>query len=293
MLKIRIKATARAPHQYETAKALQAGFAIHGETDVKIVDCLYESCDLLVTWGTRGLQSIPKNLYRDVLVMERSYLHDRFVDISLGFNGLNGRADFCHDNPSITGKRFSEKYSDQLHPWKENQDKKIILLATQCLGDMSLVHCRPNALAVYKDVCRMIRRFCERHHGFHGMVRHHPQKPLRSPVFARLRESSHLIPIDEVLKAVYAVVTINSNFGVDSLLRGVPVVNIDEGAMTWNVASHHSISSDIWSNLPDRTPWAEKLAYCQWNLSEIASGEAWNHLKYKYNRNGTTSTNPH
>ena len=293
-MKIRIRANPKAEHQYSTAQNLVAGFLAHGLSDVKIVPDINAPCDLAVIWGTRSLPNVRPKFAKDCLIMERSYFHDRYQDISLGFNGLNGRADFCLDSPTITSERFERKYANQLLPWNTQNQKEYTLITTQCLNDQSLMipfqNQTMNVFREYQRIIREVKRYSPRPLA----VKHHPLKPLcvhaaANKLFQGIQGIPHDMSIAKVFANAYAVVTINSNSGVEALLAGVPVINTDVGAMSWNVAVKDKFSrlQNIRENLDefDRHSWTVKLAYCQWSQDEIASGEAWNHLKWKYENN--------
>lgn len=69
-------------------------------------------------------------------------------------------------------------------------------------------------------------------------------------------------------------VTLNSSIGVQCVLDGVPTVTMDEGAMAWDVTGHSL--DDI--RMPDRLPWAHRLAWTQWSDDEIREGTPWDYL---------------
>jgi hypothetical protein len=76
--------------------------------------------------------------------------------------------------------------------------------------------------------------------------------------------------LGDALAGAAVVVTFNSNTGVDAMLAGKPTVTFDHGAMAWPVAAH-----DLGEPAnPDRQAWAYDLAWKQWGIEEIASGEA-------------------
>jgi hypothetical protein len=72
----------------------------------------------------------------------------------------------------------------------------------------------------------------------------------------------------EALAGAALVVTFNSNSGVDAALAGRPVVAMDAGSMAWAVAGHE-VAEVV---QPDRTAWAARLAWCQFNKAEMESG---------------------
>ena len=69
-------------------------------------------------------------------------------------------------------------------------------------------------------------------------------------------------------------ITLNSSIGVDSLIRGIPTVTMDEGAMAWDATGHNP-------NQPrycDRRPWLEWMSWTQWHHDEIRDGHPIRHL---------------
>jgi len=110
-------------------------------------------------------------------------------------------------------------------------------------------------------------RTCERHLAWQGNA-----STIGHILYQRLVE---MPPIEKDLEAARYAVTFNSNSGVDAALAGVPVVAMDEGSMAWQVAGHR-IGEIVF---PDREKWAHDLAFAQWDVEEITSGEAWEHLR--------------
>lgn len=83
-------------------------------------------------------------------------------------------------------------------------------------------------------------------------------------------------PISEALENCWAWVTHHSNSAVDALLAGVPV-HCETG-----VASHFSVHLDSLADpeLRDgREQFLYDVAWLQWTLEEMRSGEAWKHIR--------------
>jgi len=70
------------------------------------------------------------------------------------------------------------------------------------------------------------------------------------------------------------VITLNSSIGVESVMKGIPTVTMDEGAMAWDVTGHDPADRIM----PARRKWLEWLAWTQWRWSEIESGHPIRHL---------------
>jgi hypothetical protein len=85
--------------------------------------------------------------------------------------------------------------------------------------------------------------------------------------------------LDADLQQAHCVVTYNSLSGVESVVDGIPTFVGEDGSMVWPVA-HKSFSQIENLNYDiDRTQWSYDIMYTQWDNNELASGEAWEHLK--------------
>lgn len=238
-----------AKHQREHREAVEAGFAKLGFTHP----------NLLVCWGWRNGRRWHA-AGRDVLVLERGYIGDRFTYSSVALNGLNGRATF----PAAVqdgGARF-RRFGVPLQPW--NPSGEYVLLIGQVAGDAALQG--RNLAPWYISTAKAAS-------ATYGLPVHFRQHPREAE-----RRISRLVPgtvansgdLGDALAGAAVVVTFNSNSGVESMLAGKPTVAVDEGAMAWPVAAH-----DLGEPAnPDRQAWAYDLAWKQWGIEEIASGEA-------------------
>jgi transposase len=88
-------------------------------------------------------------------------------------------------------------------------------------------------------------------------------------------------PVLEKFPKAKAIVTWNSIAAVEAVIAGVPAVVYGESAAR-PVASPST--DDL--RFPEREPWAHSLAYGQWTLKEMESGQAWQVLS-KYLSDGT------
>jgi hypothetical protein len=82
------------------------------------------------------------------------------------------------------------------------------------------------------------------------------------------------LPLLETWDGVARMVTLNSSIAVEAVLRGIPTITMDEGAMAWDVTGHSP--HDVW--ISDRTHWLHWLAWTQWHWEEIAEGEPWRRM---------------
>ena len=221
--------------------------------------------DLAVVWAHRdvALHNMQGAAGKHYLVLERGYIGDienRRRWTSAGFDGLNGRADFC--NEDVGPDRWQKHFGDAMQPWKDDGD--YALLMGQVRGDASLVGV--DIEDWYTEAAQALSGL-----GWTVMFRPHPRDRMQAPDGAYVLESS----LDSALEGAALVVTWNSNSGVDAVLAGVPTVAMDRGSMAYRVSAHEY--SERFT--PNRDQWAFDLAYTQWRENEIRSGLAWEHLR--------------
>lgn len=243
-----------AAHQVTHQRALAEGLSQHG-IGVRL-SSREASTEFVACWGWRKGRKF-RDAGHQVLVMERGYLGDRFRWTSLAWNGLNGHGHFpeAGNDPD----RFRSNF--ELHPWK--QGGSYVLLLGQVPGDASL---RGRNLQTWYE---QAARECRRIHGMPVKFRPHPLAHRRGQQLVPGVEYS-VGTLEEALDGAALAVTYNSNSGVDAVLAGVPTIAVDQGSMAWPVAGH-KLDEVV---RPDREQWAVELAWKQWRLDEIASGEA-------------------
>lgn len=256
--KVSIVINQGAQHQLEYARCLAAGLASIGiESEIGRI----ARHRVIACWGWR-----PGKIYRDqgkeVLVMERAYLGDRFHWLSLSWNGLNGRAVF---NPvDDGGERFNRHF--KMLPWDDSGD--YILIMGQVPGDASL---QGKALKPWYEAMAIE---ASKIYGIPVRFRQHPVATKRGiserPKYASAIGGS----LEDAIAGAKLVITYNSNSGVDSVIAGKPTFAFDRGSMAWDVTSHE-VGKIL---MPNRDSWASKLAWCQWLPEEISDGSAVKHI---------------
>lgn len=260
-------------HSKQFLDLVMAGFEKHGikaeyhEPDRPV------DCDLAVFWGHRQNKIIDKQKKdcKDYLVVERGYVGDRFQWTGMGFNGLNGHAEFYANN--MPKDRWDKYFPDHMRRWR-NDNGDYVLLIGQVNGDASVKGIDIHAWC--QNTCNNIKMIDPE---IRVRYRQHPvevKRGIKKKINGAERSNKTLA---EDLDGARCCVTYNSNTGVDAVLAGVPVVTMDKGSMVYNLAA-----PELDLNPPklDRTQWTYNMAYCQWLPSEIKNGDAWEHLKQRY-----------
>lgn len=225
-------------------------------------------CDLAVFWGhherARAIMEAQLSRGLHYLVMERGYFGDRFAWTSLGYDGHNGRADFC--NTKSSGDRW-RRHRRRMKAW--NPGNEYILLIGQVPTDAAIA--KINIEKWYDETVTWLKDITD------IPIKFRPHPMTMQPVPIENPKATNR-QLHRDIKNARCVVTFNSTFGVDSILAGIPVITVDQGSMVWSIASH-DLADVTNPPMPERKQWAHDLAYCQWSKEEIESGIAWEHLK--------------
>ncbi|KAK3285546.1 hypothetical protein CYMTET_6855, partial [Cymbomonas tetramitiformis] len=258
-----------------------------------------KSCDIAVLWGfDLTFHEALRKSGMHYLVLETPYYAPRIPSVSrsysnkikpngyvsLGFNGLQGRAIQWKGMPNT---RWLEEFADHtpVKPWKTG-GKHVVILG-QFRDDRSLIAIKrrfgnsDNGVERYYQWAadeirkhdRGDRLIYFKAHPLHvpGMTKDSPSKGAKYFVPKHIDKDVSLRSLKEVLKDCYAVVTMNSNSAVIAALMGIPVISTDPGAMSWHVsASHIQEINDL--PRPDRHQWLSNLAYAQWRREELGEG---------------------
>lgn len=260
-------------HQAESASRLCAAMRADGFKNVSITNQFNpdENADLVIMWAHKRLDVIQhqKSCGKRYLVMERAYVGDRHYWVSLGYDGLNGRADFC--NKTITDShRWDTYFKSHIKPWRVKDDGPVVVVG-QVPGDAAHSH-----IDIRKWYEQTISELNQRN--LPVIFRQHPldkKKGCWKPTGLKFEYDKNA-SIEKTFQTARACVTFSSNSGVLSVLQGVPTVAMDMGSMAYDVASQDLNCLDY---TPDRTLWCSQIAYCQWTPDELLSGVAWKHIK--------------
>ena len=253
-------------HQLKWGRSFSFGLAKHGISSEVVQYGDDRVCDLAVFWGYGPKNELIREQQikagRHYLVMEAGFFNDRFLHCSLGFDGLNGQADFLnHSSPS---DRWLASRSI-LKEWNPGGD--YYLLIGQIAGDNSCNHV--DLKKWYAEVIKAT--------DFPVVFRAHPlDHSGYVPDGVAFSNNS----LEQDMGGAVAVITFSSTVGVDALLAGKPTVAYDPISMVYNYVSHRIQLTSLIE--PNRQQWAYDLAYAQWSKEEIESGLAWDHLRGMY-----------
>lgn len=187
------------------------------------------------------------------LIAENGYLRgpkDGGDYYALARHGHNGSGTW----PEGDASRF-EALGIELQPWRE-QGQHILVCPNRSFGMPGMI--MPPEWA--HDVKKRLTKFTKRE----IRVRPHPGNDAPKK------------PLADDLRDAWAVVIWASSAGVHALVAGIPVICESPHWICKKAAS--TLASIESPTMFGRTVELQRLAWAQWNLAEIASGEAIDHL---------------
>ncbi len=245
-------------HQHDVMRALASGMERCGiETRLKPTPAYPRSDDdFVVSWGDKIHYQASDAQH---LILEcgyingtgRNYTENRLRFISTSWNRRHGLSDWIWPDEA-DGERWGA-LGIELRPWR--QDGEYVLLLEQHAGDKAA----PDVVRFRQDIADE----CERRH-WTLRVRHHPHNYRNE------------CPLDEDLADATLAITWCSTAAVEAVIAGVPTYTLGPGSIAAPVTRHLLEHGPF---IGDRSEWANRLAYRQWTVAELADGSAWPHIQ--------------
>lgn len=195
--------------------------------------------DLLADYTAHGIPALCVDFGYIKRHNEQDTDHVGYYSLGLGKLGWVPASECPADRWRALGVRLAKPHKGE-----------VTVIAGQMLGD---------AAHPFADAAQMEAWALERASGVDGPVvfRPHPRSPHVAPRGLEI----DTLPLAESLARASKVITYNSNIGHDALIAGVPV-------QCSGVAPYAFVT------LASRREYFHRLAYAQWRLPEIASGQA-------------------
>lgn len=269
------------PFERLVAKALQKGIPEEHEFEIRSSSEYVlptEGTDVVIVLGVKGHS---KKIIKDHVVcgmqyiyIDKGYIRARNNDgiptyFRLSVDGFQPLDYF--QKTKRPGDRW-DKFKIKLLPFK-NVSKAPILYAGSS-QKYSAFHRLGDATDYAKQVIRRLRKYTKRSFVYRPKPSWRDAVPIEDTRFSR-----HPDKMDGELKAAYILVTHGSNCGYDAIIAGRPVMVLGDGiAKPLSRTDITDIENPYIYTEDERRQWLSDLAYCQWTLPEMESGEAWSHL---------------
>lgn len=211
--------------------------------------------DAAVIWGWKRRDLLKK--YRQFAYVDLGYWgRDQYFRVSV--NGWS--PDYVQ--AGMSSKRF-KRLGLEIKPWNPGSEILIAGCSPKSAADHNLGYME------WEENTAKALKNC----GYPVMYRPKPTDRMKRPIDGIGYDTR---PIGEAMAAARAVVTHHSNSAVDALLAGIPT-HCETGA-----AACMSVPLDQVFDTPEpagRVQFLYDVAWLQWTMEEMKSGECWNHLK--------------
>lgn len=264
------------------------------------VDEVFSSCDVGVIFGSWKGREKGHHITRNSVVLNskcfvviETPLLDRKVKEEnkywrIGVNGyLNNQGTFLSNADNKTKYDRLNQLGISFPGWKENQSGHILLML-QLPGDASLrgVNIYEWAEYVIKEIRSTSNKTIRLRP--HPLINNRPgdefyeffwnlyQNGVKSIEYS----DSKTISLEEDLRNAACSIAFSSGSSIDSILNGIPTIACDPGNFAYEISSNFpedALKPRKASN-EEVKEWLGRLAYHQWTVHEMYSGEAWKHL---------------
>lgn len=274
------------PREYAIGNALKAGFEKHGEqvAIVRTQDFMRPDWEtqLAVVIGIKGQSKKVMDEYRrggrHCMLVDKSYFgRTEYVRLSVdAFQPL-----YAHQK-ARAHDRWNKIASDFRIELKTRRPRGRFMI----YAGSSQKYCDWHGLGDVSDfargVCHAINKTT--HSEVPLLYRPKPSWVAGHPEdveeISDTEFSGPDVKLGALLENCRALITHGSNAAVEAIIGGVPAVVISEGACAAEPVAMRGISETNFSvpMFPDdakRLQWLADLAYCQFNVGELASGLAW------------------
>lgn len=277
--------TSSKPRERILSDAFLSGVRRHGDIGLErqlsfdIPDPL-PACDIAAMVGVKSKRLIQahRSVGTHTLMLDKGYVRTE-VDSGMK-NWKYWRVSLDSHHPTRYLQRMSvdasrwNKLGIEMAPWRETGDKILFI------GSSEKYH----EFYDLTDPTQYAQKWVKRIAGV-----------TRLPIYYRPKPSwDDAVPIDgtkfsrggtieSALRDCHAVVTHGSNAVFEAIISGVPCVVLGDA-----VAKHISstqiedVAEPKLANEAERLSLMHALAWCQWTIAEMRSGEAWAHIKSEF-----------
>ena len=268
-------------------EALIKGFERHGDKVRSMLrkefgtDTAASTDDMAIFVGVKSLRIWKQCMAsgRQVMIIDKGYF---------------GRADYSR--MSING--FQPPYLDKMGYDSTRLNRLSVVLKPKSIGGNTVIYAGSSAkycdFHELGDVTAYAHKVCADlmpHLGDRLRLIYRPKPSWwaneDTDVAKTVPEGARLSPPTEnfapLLRSAHCVVTHGSNAAIEALAAGVPVLLTSGPGISavHELCEHsvHNLQRPFWPSEAERQKKMNNLAWCQFNVNEIANGFAWEHLK--------------
>lgn len=270
------------PREGDLAEAFVHGLRVHGDEgvirelngDVQIAS----DCDAACMVGVKSRELFRANWRAGVhtVLFDKGYSRHKAPGPIRGWEYWRAAVDAHHPTGYLGKKVYPsdrfEKLGIEIMPWRETGEHILIAGSSAKYHEFYGLK-EPTTYA--KGIVRAIRAISDRPIVYRPKPSWREAVPLTKTRFSQLPES-----MLDVLNGAWATVTHGSNACFESVINGIPCIVLgDAVAKPLSSTDIAEIEAPRLASEAEREQWAASLAYQQFTLAEMYSGEAWAIIK--------------
>lgn len=270
------------PREGNLAEAFVEGLRVHGDEGViRTLDGepqIADDCEVACMVGVKSKALFDANWRAGVhtLMLDKGYSRHKAPGPVRGWEYWRVAVDAHHPTANLMKvSRPSDRFDRlgfEILPWRET-GQHILLAGSSAKYHEFYGLKEPTTYA--KEIVRQLRAITER------PIIYRPKPSWRDAVeITKTRFSALPETILDVLADAWVTVTHGSNACFESVINGIPCIVLGDGvAKPLSSTDLADVVSPRIASDTERHAWACNLAYQQWTLSELYSGEAWTTIK--------------
>lgn len=263
------------------ADAFAAGAKTHGD-DVELRALTPEKevidCDVAVMVGvkSRELYEAHWKAGVHVLMVDKGYIRARVDSPVRQWEYWRLSLDAHHPTRWLSrmqkpGDRWA-RFGLQFQPWREQGQHVLFAGSSEKYHNF---YGLPHPTEYAKRTVKHLRKTTDRRIVYRPKPTWREAVPVKGADFSKPPEY-----ITGALQNAHAMVTHGSNACFEAILAGVPCIVLgDAVAKPISSTEIADVEQPRLASDAERQQWFANLAYLQWNLREMASGEAWQHMR--------------
>lgn len=270
--------TSDKPHERLLADAFARGVRVHGDEIVVrplLPEVAVEDCDVACMVGVKSSELFHEHWRRKIhtVYLDKGYTRHAAPGPVKVWEYWRVAVDAHQPTEMLKRMKHGSDRWDKLglswKPWRKS-GKQIVIA-----GSSQKYHTFYNMrqpTAYWQKTIGVIRDFSARE------IVYRPKPSWKEAVpIEGTRYSQRPRDIEQELEGAHCLITHGSNACFEAVLAGVPCVILGD-AVAKSISSNDlsEIESLKLASEEDRQQWFNNLAYCQWKMSEFASGETWN-----------------
>jgi|TARA_B110000908_G_C10257063_1_gene456331 hypothetical protein len=261
-------------HAMNTDVAVIQGFVHHNSKNTRHLRLRKDVYDNQINRGKRCM-IVDANLF---LAYDKGNTHGY---LRYSYDGIfPTTGEYCYDTPDPSRwNRMKTQLKIDVKPWNLDNGPTVLIC---CQRDGGWSMDGEGVVVWLVKTINEIRTYTDRQ----IIIRFHPgDKKVRDHVreLAKYKISKIRISSNQDIMKDFAlakcVINYNSSPAIVSTIEGIPTIQLDPMRSQAKEVVSHSLKQIETPQMFDREPWLRKLAQCHWTLDELATGEAWRHMR--------------